>query len=217
MDKKAMYKLSYGLFVLTASADGKDNGCIINTAGQAASEPNRLSLSVNKGNFTHDMLLKDGRFNVSIISEEADFGLFTHFGFQSGRDTDKFEGFADAARAANGVMYVTRGTNAYISGKVVQTVDLGSHTLFIADITDMEVLSDTPSTTYAYYLENIKPNKKKEESADVIWRCRICGWEYNETKGDPEHGIAPGTKFEDVPEDFICPLCKHPKSDFERV
>ena len=205
MDKKAMYKLSYGLFVLTAREDGKDNGCIINTAIQAASAPNQLSICVNKANYTHDMIQRTGEFIVSVLSQKASFDLFKHFGFQSGREVDKFDGFTACTRGTNGIYYITEGTNAYISVKVDKTVDLGSHTMFIGEITDMEVLSDIPSVTYDYYLNNIKPKPQAVGTTDkgqTIWRCTICGYEY---------------VGEELPEDFICPLCKHPASDFEKI
>ena len=205
MDKKAMYKLSYGLFVLTARDGEKDNGCIINTAIQAASEPNQLSICVNKANYTHDMIERTGKFTVSVLSEQAVFELFKHFGFQSGRDVDKFTNFTGCARGADGLYYITEGTNAYISVTVDKTVDLGSHTMFIGEITDMAVLSDTPSTTYEYYQNHIKPKPQavgKTDEGQTVWRCRICGYEY---------------VGEEIPDDFICPICKHPASDFEKI
>ena len=205
MDKKAMYKLSYGLFVLTAREGDKDNGCIVNTAIQAASAPNQLSVCVNKANYTHDMIKRTGEFTVSVISERAGFELFTHFGFRSGREVNKFEAYEKCERGANGIYYVTEGTNAYLSVKVTKTEDLGSHTMFIGEVTDMEVLSEYPSVTYAYYLDHIKPAPKavgKTESGETIWRCTICGYEY---------------VGEELPEDFICPICKHPASDFEKI
>ena len=205
MDKKAMYKLSYGLFVLTARDGEKDNGCIINTAIQAASEPNQLSICVNKENYTHDMIERTGKFTVSVLSEQADFELFKHFGFQSGRDVDKFMNFTGCARGADGLYYITEGTNAYISVTVDKTVDLGSHTMFIGEITDMAVLCDTPSTTYEYYQNHIKPKPQavgKTDEGQTVWRCRICGYEY---------------VGEEIPDDFICPICKHPASDFEKI
>ena len=153
MNKEAMYKLSYGLFVLTAKEGKKDNGCIINTAIQAASVPNQLSICINKANATHDMIVNTGKFTVSVISQAADFELFKRFGFQSGRDVDKFEGYEACRRSENGIYYVTEGTNAYISAKVDHMVDLGSHTMFIGEITDMDVLSKDPSVTYEYYLK----------------------------------------------------------------
>ena len=205
MDKKAMYKLSNGLFVLTAKDEEKDNGCIINTAIQASSMPNQLSICVNKANLTHDMIVKTGKFTVSVISQDAGFDLFKHFGFQSGKDVDKFKNFEKCKRGENSIYYITEGTNAYISVNVSKTEDLGSHTMFIGEITDMEVLSETPSVTYDYYLKNIKPqpeNVGTTTDGKTIWRCTICGYEY---------------VGEELPEDFICPLCKHPASDFEKI
>ena len=205
MDKKAMYKLSYGLFVLTAKEGEKDNGCIINTAIQAASTPNQMSICVNKANYTHDMIMRTGEFTVSVISQRASFDLFKHFGFQTGREVNKFSDFTACDRGQNGIYYITEGTNAYISVKVAKTEDLGSHTMFIGEITDMEVLSGDASATYEYYMNYIKPKPQevgKTEDGQTIWRCTICGYEY---------------VGEELPEDFICPLCKHPASDFEKV
>ena len=205
MDKKAMYKLSYGLFVLTAKEGDKDNGCIINTAIQAASTQNQMSICVNKAINTHDMIMRTGLFNVSILSQQVKFDLFKRFGFQSGKDVNKFADFNLCKRGENGLLYVTDGTNAYISVKVDKVEDLGSHTMFIGEVTDMEVLSDYPSVTYEYYMNNIKPKPQevgKTDDGQTIWRCTICGYEY---------------VGEELPEDFICPLCKHPASDFEKV
>lgn len=201
MDHKAMYKLGYGLYVLTACTD-KDNGCIINTAMQVTTTPNRISVTVNKNNKTHDMIMESGKFNISIISEKADFELFKHFGFQSGKDVNKFEGYKNAKRSENGIYYVTEGTNGYISGSVVNKVDLGTHTMFIADVTDAEVLEETNSVTYAYYQENIKPKPEAKEEKKQGYRCAICGYIY---------------EGEELPEDFVCPICKHGASDFEKI
>lgn len=204
MDNQAMFKLSYGLFVLTARDGEKDNGCIINTAIQAASTPNQLSICVNKANYTHDMIVKTGIFTVSILTQKASFDIFKRFGFASGRDVDKFADYAECKRGENSVYYITEATNAYISVKVSKTEDLGSHTIFVGEITDMEVLSEEPSVTYAYYFQHIKP--KPEASASplgkTVWRCKICGYEY---------------EGEEIPKDYICPICKHPASDFEKV
>ena len=205
MDKKAMYKLSYGLFILTAREGEKDNGCVINTAIQAASTPNQISVCVNKANFTHDMIMRTGAFTISVISQKASFDLFKHFGFQSGKDVNKFADFKDCKRGENGIFYITQGTNAFISIKVEKTEDLGSHTMFVGEITDMEVLSDDSSATYEYYMNNIKPKPEavgKTADGKTIWRCKICGYEY---------------VGEELPDDFICPTCKHPAADFEKV
>ena len=205
MNEKAMHQLSYGLFVLTARDGDRDNGCIVNTAIQAASAPNQLSVCVNKANYTNEMIQKTGKFVVSIISQGAEFDLFKHFGFQSGRDVNKFDGFTDYARCENGLCYITKGTNAYISVTVTGTQDLGSHTMFVGTIDDMEILSDERSATYEYYFENIKPKPQavgETQDGKTIWRCTICGYEY---VGD------------ELPQDFVCPICKHPASDFEKI
>ncbi len=209
MNKKAMYAISYGLFVVTARRGDFDNGCITNTVAQVTSDPNRISVAVNKANYTCGMIQDSGCFTASVIAQDADFSLFQRFGFQSGKNTEKFDGFGAVRRAPNGTLIVTRGCNAWISAKVEQMIDLGTHFLFIAAVTDMDVLSDTPSATYSYYQENIKPKPApkpetagKAEEGKTVWRCRICGYEYT---------------GEELPEDFICPICKHPASDFEKV
>lgn len=204
VDPTAFQKLSYGLFVLSAKADGKDNGCIINTAAQLTSTPNRINIAVNKANYTHDMILNTGIFNISVLAEDTSFDTFKRFGFASGKDTDKFAGFENSvARSANGLLYVTEGTNAFMSAKVVDSYDYGTHTLFIAEITEAEVLREEPSVTYAYYFEHIKPKpqpKIEEEKHGYV--CKICGYVY---EGDT------------LPDDFICPLCKHGTDDFEKI
>ena len=203
MDNKVMYSLSYGLFVLSARRGDKDNGCITNTAIQVTTTPNRIVVAVNKSNYTHDMVAETGRFAVSILSEEAKFDLFQRFGFQSGRDVDKFAGFeAHTARDADGIRYVTQGTNAWLSCKVVSMTDLGTHTLFLADVLDGGVISSVPSATYGYYQSHIKPKPGAAPAASEKkrWVCKVCGYVY---EGD------------ELPADFICPLCKHPASDFE--
>lgn len=205
MDPAAMHTVSYGLFVVTAQQNGRDNGCITNTLAQVTSEPLQVSLTVNKANYTHDMILNTGKFSASVLSQEADFELIKRFGFQSGKTVNKFAAYADCTRGADGLMYITKGTNAMISADVVSTADLGTHTLFVGRVTEMRVLSNVPSATYDYYLKHIKVTPKREGTTpdgQTIWRCVICGYEYI---GD------------ELPEDFICPLCKHPASDFEKV
>ena len=198
MDNNALFKLSYGLFVLTARQGEKDNGCIINTAMQITDDPKRIMVAVNKQNYTHDMVLQTGEFNLSVLSEEAVFWVFQHYGFQSGKDVDKFANIPET-RTENGLRYVDGCTNAVICGKVISTVDCGTHTLFIADVTDAKVLSDTPSMTYQYYFDHVKP--KPEPAQKASWVCKICGYVY---EGDP------------LPADFICPWCKHGAEDFEK-
>ena len=183
MDNKAMHYLTYGLFVLTTSFEGEDNGCIINTAGQVTTEPNRISITVNNTNHTTELIKKSGKFNISTLSEDASFEVFKHFGFKSGREVNKFDGYSACKRSANGIYYTTEGVNSYISATVEQTIDLGTHTMFIAKVDAMEVLTKTPSATYAYYHANIKPKAepKTEQSANkgkVAWRCKVCGYVY---------------------------------------
>lgn len=197
MDNKAMFNLSYGLFILTAKDGEKDNGCIVNTVGQVTSQPNRISLTVNKANYTHDMILKTKEFNVSVLAENSKFETYKHWGFQSGRNTDKLESIS-FKRSANGLVYIADETNAFLSAKVVSTLDLGTHTLFIADVTDGEVLSQVPSATYSFYQNNIKTKPASTEKRKGFI-CTVCGYIY---------------EGETLPDDFICPVCKHPASDF---
>ena len=198
-DVSAMFKLTYGLFVLTAREGDKDNGCIVNTVAQLTSSPNRVTVAVNKANYTHDMILRTGEFNASILTEDAPFELFKHYGFQSGREVDKFEGF-EMPRTANGIVYVLGVANAVISGKVVQAIDCGTHTLFIADVTELKTLSNDRSVTYQYYFDHIKPKPAPAPKDQKGFVCKICGYVY---EGD------------ELPADFICPLCKHGAEDFE--
>lgn len=200
-----LFNIQYGLFVITTQNGDRDNGCISNTVAQVTAQPNRISVALNKGNFTTELIQHSGRFTASILSEAADFELFKHFGFQSGRTVDKFADFTDCRRVNNGTFAITRGTNAFISAEVEQTIDLGTHMLFIGLVTEMETLSDIPSATYNYYQANIKPKPQpvgQTVEGKTIWRCSICGYEY---------------VGEELPDDFICPICKHPASDFVKV
>ncbi len=201
VEKNAFFSLSYGLFVLTTRDGAKDNGCIINTAIQLTTTPNRISIAVNKANYTHDMIKKTGQFNVSILSTDAPFAMFQHYGFQSGRNVDKFADVAGMARSTNGIYYLPYCTNAFLSGRVTQMIEFETHTLFIADVTEARALSNTPSMTYAYYFANVKP-KPSALKKQTGWVCKICGWIY---------------EGEELPPDLVCPLCKHPASDFEKL
>ena len=206
MDTKSVYKISYGLYVLTASQGDKDNGCIINTLSQLTSSPMQISVTVNKANLTHDMIKATGVFNVSVIDTSADFSLFRHFGFQSGRNAQKF-GTPDSYKfspcyADNGVIYVKSGANAFLSGKVVNGIDLGTHMMFIAEMNGGEVLSDKPSMTYEYYQQNVKPKPAQTAEKKSGWVCKVCGYIY---------------EGEELPDDFVCPVCKHGREDFEKL
>ena len=199
MDTKALFKIGYGLYVLTAN-DEKDNGCIINTVMQVTSNPLQIAITVNKRNYTTAMIQKTRKFNISVLSEKADFNIYKHFGYQSGKDVNKFENFSDTKRSPNGVLYITSGTNAYISAYVQQEIDLGTHFLFIGQLVASENLSDDKSATYEYYQNNVKP--KPETNNKKGWRCKICGYIY---------------EGEELPADYICPICKHGAVDFEKL
>lgn len=207
IENSALNQISYGLFVLSSRLGEKDNACIVNTVCQVTSNPRQITVAVNRDNFTRDLIARSGLLNVSILSEEAPFSLFQDFGFRSGRDCDKFAGREDAARSENGLYYLTKYANAFLSARVVSVTELSTHTLFLAEVTEARKLSGAPSATYAYYHAHIKPGAKKpEKAAGKVWVCSICGYTYDEAKE--------GVPFESLPEDWVCPLCKHPKSDF---
>ena len=201
MDNTALFKLGYGLYVLTARDGDRDNGCIINTAMQITSNPPFAGIiSVNKQNFTHDLIMRSKRFNVSTLTTETPFEVFKNFGFQSGAAVDKFAGYEGVARSENGLFYLTEYANAYLSFSVTDTIDFGSHTMFRSDIIDGEVLGTAESLTYAYYQQYIKPKPQPVQKAG--YRCTICSYVY---EGDA------------LPQDFICPICKHGVGDFVKL
>lgn len=204
-DLKALFKVEYGLYVITTNDGRKDNGFICNSVLQISSNPTYVAVSINKANYTHDTVLKTKKMNVCPIVEDASFSLFKRFGFQSGKDTNKFEGF-HAERSENGLLYLDEFANSYLSLNVVNTIDYPSHTLFICEIEDAKVLNDYPTMSYGYYHKNVKPKpeKKAEPKKPGMkkWVCTICGYVYEGTE---------------LPADFICPICKHPASDFEEV
>lgn len=187
-----MFNISYGLYILTAKTE-KLNGCVINVLSQVTSTPNRIIIAINKNNFTTEQILKTKKFNVSILNEEANFDLIKRFGFTSGKNINKFEDFSDYKIAENEIPFITQGTNSYISAEVLEVRDLGSHYEFLAEVTKEVSLNDIPSITYSYYQSNIKP-KQANSNKKVVYVCSVCGYVY---EGDP------------LPEDFICPICKH--------
>ena len=200
MNTNALFKIGYGLYILTAYENGKDNGCIINTVMQVTSDPCQIAIAVNKKNYTAGMIHNTRKFNISVLSESVKFDTFKHFGFQSGADIDKFANFSDTERTPNGLLYITKDTNAFMSAYVQQEIDLGSHLMFIGQLVASEVLSDTPTVTYDYYQKNIKPKPETQKKSG--WRCKICNYIY---------------EGEELPPDFICPWCKHGAADFEKI
>ena len=198
-DLTALFKIGYGLYVVTAKDGAKDNGCIVNTVTQVTNTPNRIAVCINKANLTHDLVKKTGMMNVNCLSVEVPFSVFQHFGFQSGKNVDKFAG-REVLRSDNGLIFLDKYINAFMSLKVEQYVDLDTHGMFICTVSEARVLSDKETVTYNYYQANIKP--KPQTDLKKGWVCKVCGYVY---EGDP------------LPEDFICPLCKHGAADFEPV
>jgi flavin reductase (DIM6/NTAB) family NADH-FMN oxidoreductase RutF/rubredoxin len=203
IDATSLFNISYGLFILhTQDSNGKDNACVVNSFIQCADKPQRVMLSVNKLNYSHDLVAKTGVFNISILTEETPFSTIKRFGFASGRNGDKMAGFEnELARSANGLYYIKSTANSFISCRVLQSIDCGSHTLFVCEVTEAKNLCKKPSLTYAYYFANIKPKPIVQEKK-IGWRCKICGYFY---------------EGKDLPKDFVCPICKHGAEDFEKV
>lgn len=199
IDTKTFTKIGYGLYLLTVNSNGRDNGCIINTFGQLTETPPRVAITVNNANYTGELLKEGGLFNVSALTESAPFEIYKRFGYQSGRENDKFAGLS-LPRTSNGVTYLAEGVNSVFSGKILSSMDLGSHTLFIGEIEEALTLNEEESITYSYYHKFVKP--KPPKAAKKGWRCVICGYIH---------------EGEDLPDDFVCPLCKHGKKDFERI
>ena len=201
VDNAAFNKFSYGCEILTTRVDGKDYGCVINTAGQiTSSDPKKITISCIKANHTCDMVAKAGIFNLSILSEDVTYDMFKHFGFQSGRDVDKFADWPDELRTQNGVRYIGQHVNAVLSARVIDSRDCGTQMLYIAEVVEAHVLSDAPSCTYSYYHAHIKPKKQPAPPAVEGWICKVCGYFYEGAE---------------LPADFVCPLCKHGPEDFE--
>ena len=202
MDKKALHRLSYGLYLLSAREGERDNACIINTAVQVANNPVLVSAAVLKNNLTCAMIENTGRCALSVLTEDAPLELYRRFGMQSGRTADKFDGFAAVTRTESGLYRLTEHANAYLALEVTASQDLGSHMLFIGRVTEAETLSDVPGCTYAQYQNALKKQSAPAPAAKKAWRCKVCGYVY---------------EGESLPADFVCPLCKHGPEDFEPV
>jgi len=199
IDPTALFNIGYGLYVVTSKDGEKDNGLIVNTVTQVTNTPNRVAVTINKMNHSCDLIAKTGVLNVSTLSEEAPFKLFEHFGFQSGKNVDKFADFRHVQRSSNGLLFLDKYANGYISCKVISQVDLQTHVMFICDVTQCVRLSDKETMTYTYYQKHVKPQPETEKKGYV---CKICGYVY---------------EGEELPEDYICPLCKHGAQDFEPI
>ena len=203
MNSKAFFQLSYGLYVAATKFDKKMNGCIVNTVTQVADNPKRVIVAINKQNLTSELVEKAGIFSISVLAQSAPFSLFKQFGFQSGRDADKFVGVPFGITGQE-LPYLKEHTTAYLDCKVISSYDLGTHRMFLAEVVDADVLSNEKAMTYSYYHENVKP-KPESKPADETkkgWRCTVCGYVY---------------EGEELPPDFVCPLCKHGADDFEKI
>ena len=198
-DLTALFRIGYGLYVVTSNDGKRDNGLIVNTVSQVSDSPNLIAVNINKQNYSYHVIKQTGKMNVNCLSVDAPFSVFENFGFRSGRNTDKFENI-DIVRSDNGLAILPRYINAAFSLKVEQVVDLGTHGMFICSVTEARVISDRETMTYSYYFENVKPKPATEGKKGYV--CKICGYVY---EGD------------ELPEDFICPLCKHGAADFEPI
>lgn len=203
MDKKALYALSYGVFLLSTKSGEKANGCITNTCMQVANNPTRLAISVIQSNYTCDLIKESGIFALSILDQTANFYTISHFGLQSGREVDKFKDMT-LPKDTQGIPYLGWQACAVISCKVIDSMDLGSHTLFIGEVIDAKVLSENDPLTYADYQKKVKPKPQETKTDRTIvgWKCKICGYTYEGSE---------------LPAAFFCPLCGHDASDFEPI
>ena len=198
-DMSALFNIGYGLYVVTSNDGKKDNGLIVNTVTQVTNMPNRVAVTINKENYSHHIIKQTGKMNVNTLTIDAPFQVFEKFGFQSGRNVDKFEG-CEPLRSDNGLIFLPRNINSFMSLKVEQYIDMDTHGMFICSVTEARVISDRETMTYAYYHANVKPKPQVDGKKGYV--CKICGYVY---EGDP------------LPEDFICPLCKHGAVDFEKI
>ena len=230
MDLKTLHKVSYGLYIITSTNNDKINGQIANVLFQITSEPPRFAISINKQNLTHEYIKKSKVFAASILSVNAPMTLIGNFGFKSGRDIDKFKDINYNIGKTKSPI-VTDGSLAFVEGKIIDSIECGTHTIFIGEVVNAEILSDDKPMTYEYYhkvkggvspktaptyMKSIDETVKKEEEKMDKYVCKVCGYVYDPEKGDPESGIEPGTAFEDLPEDWVCPLCGAKKYNFEK-
>ncbi|HUN54136.1 MAG TPA: flavin reductase [Smithella sp.] len=227
MNRAAIHKISYGLYIVTSGQDGKFNGQIANALFQVTSNPATVAISINKENYTHELIKLSRKFVVSILSEATPMTFIGLFGFKSGHNVNKLQNVKIKTGVTN-VPIILENTVSYLEVELEKELDCGTHTIFVGQIVDCDLISDAEPMTYAYY-QNVKGGKspktaptyaKDETSADshasASYVCSVCGYVYDEAKGDPDNGIAPGTKFEDLPQTWTCPVCGADKSKFEK-
>ena len=228
MNRAALHQLSYGLYIVTSGQDGKFNGQIANSIMQATSKPATVAICINKENYTHELIKQSGKFVISILSESAPMTFIGTFGFKSGRNVDKLQGVKTKIGATK-VPIVLDYAISYIEAELIGELDCGTHTLFVGNIVDADLTGSGEAMTYAYY-QNVKGGKspknaptfdpdtavaKPKAQAAARYVCSVCGYVYDPEKGDPDGGIAPGTRFEDIPDSWTCPVCGAEKSKFE--
>ncbi len=198
-DLTALFNIGYGLYVVTSNDGKKDNGLIVNTVTQVTNTPNRIAVTINKENYSHHVIKQTGVMNINCLTTDTPFSVFEKFGFESGRNVDKFKDY-EPLRSDNGLVFLPRYINSFMSLKVVSYVDLDTHGMFICEVTEARVISNAPTMTYTYYFDNVKP--KPETEGKKGWVCKICGWVH---------------EGEELPDDIVCPLCKHGAADFEKI
>jgi flavin reductase (DIM6/NTAB) family NADH-FMN oxidoreductase RutF/rubredoxin len=232
MNTKALFTISYGMYVITSKKGEQINGQIANTVFQISSDPPTIAISINKNNLTGEFIRESKRFAISVLDQDTPLSLIGQFGFKSGRETDKFAG-VPYKTTPDGTPYLTDHALAFIEARVIQDVDAGTHTIFIGVMTDADVLKDGTPMTYAYYhqvkrgttppsaptfVQKSEETEKKEANHDMPkYECSVCGYVYDPAEGDPEHGIAPGTAFDSLPDDWACPVCGAGKDGFTKA
>jgi flavin reductase (DIM6/NTAB) family NADH-FMN oxidoreductase RutF/rubredoxin len=228
MNSRALQKLSYGMYAVTSGKEAKCNGQIANTVFQVTAEPPTLAVAINKQNFTHEHIKDSGVFAVSVLSKNTPLKFIGNLGFRCGRTVDKFEGLTFKI-GKTGTRIILDHTVAYLEAEVTKEVDAGSHTIFIGQLVNAEVLDEDEPMTYAYYHEvkrgttpksaptysSTTPMKEVEKT--MKYRCVLCGYIYDPEQGDPSQGVAAGTPFDKLPENWVCPVCGAPKEQFEKV
>ncbi len=235
MDLKVLYNISYGIYIVSSKKEDQINGQIANTVFQITAEPATIAVSINKKNFTYDFIAQSKVFAVSVLEQDTDMKFIGRFGFKSGRDEDKFEGI-NYKIGVTGSPIIMENTIAYLEAEVIQAIDVGTHTLFVGKVVEAENIKKAKPLTYDYYHQikkgispknaptyiadnkKIENNKKRKESEKMAkYKCSVCGYIYDPEKGDPESGVNPGTPFEDLPDDWVCPICGAGKDEFEEL
>jgi len=226
MNLKALYKLGYGLYVVCSRKGDKLNGQIANTVFQITSEPPTIAVSINKNNLTHEFIKESKVFVASVLSRDTPLSFIGHFGFKSGRDIDKLEGISYKTGETQAPV-VTENALAYLEARVIQEMDVGTHTIFTGELVGADVLREGEPMTYAYYHQvkrgttpKTAPSyieEKQEAPKMAKYKCTVCGYIYDPVLGDPDGGIKPGTPFEEIPDDWVCPVCGAAKDEFERM